>query len=107
MQIFLIIDLRTLALLIEYDKIKLMLDKLTHTFKKHFYYFLENCGVLKCFIAFQKKFVAPCLENATQGNAARPLGKCSDSIGVYIIKYFSPINILSIVQFQVINDKSH
>jgi len=30
MQIFLIIDLTTLALLIEYDKVKLMLDKLTH-----------------------------------------------------------------------------
>jgi len=59
MQIFLIIDLRTLALLIEYDKIKLMLDKLTHTFKKHLYYFLEKFGVLKCFIAFLEEFCNP------------------------------------------------
>jgi len=59
MQIFLIIDLSTFALLTEYDKIKLMLDKLTHTFKKHFYYFLENFGVLKCFIAFLEEFCSP------------------------------------------------
>ena len=84
-----------------------MLDKLTYTFKKHFYYFLENFGFLKCFIAFLDEFCSPMFRKCYSRQYSMAT---REFLGQHLIVYYKVL--LAYKYFKhcavsIINDKSH
>ena len=84
-----------------------MLDKLTYTFKKHFYYFLENFGFLKCFIAFLEEFSSPMFRKCYSRQYSMAT---REFLGQHFSVYYKVL--LAYKYFKhcavsIINDKSH